>query len=207
MINRKIAISAVSIFATFALIAGGTFAFFTDVATSANNSFAAGSLTLFLDDNNETTPAAGVTDSIQLAGLAPGVGQTGFISLHNPNVSGAINIAEVAMGANITGGNNGNGDGSNLGDVTNLTVMTGSNNTCTTNPTDHTPAMATQLGGTMPLTLSELVATDYDSLPGLNVTDTYFMCLTATVDPTAPDLYQGDSLSAEFVFTGHQNVS
>lgn len=44
MLNRKIAISAISILASLALMGGATFAYFTDTKTSSDNTFASGTL-------------------------------------------------------------------------------------------------------------------------------------------------------------------
>jgi predicted ribosomally synthesized peptide with SipW-like signal peptide len=49
MINRKIAISAISIFASLALMAGATYAYFTGTATSSTNTFTAGTLKISID--------------------------------------------------------------------------------------------------------------------------------------------------------------
>ncbi len=44
--NSKIALSAISILASLALVGGATFALFSDVATSSDNTFATGTLNL-----------------------------------------------------------------------------------------------------------------------------------------------------------------
>lgn len=53
MINSRILLSAASIAAAGALVVGGTFAYFTDNATSSNNTFTSGNLDLQLSDENE----------------------------------------------------------------------------------------------------------------------------------------------------------
>lgn len=56
MINRRIAMSLFSITAALALVGGSAFAFFTDTATSQNNTFATGTLDVSITDQNEDTP-------------------------------------------------------------------------------------------------------------------------------------------------------
>ena len=204
MINRRIIASGLSIVSALAVMGGATFAFFTSTNSSTGNVFAAGDMVLQLDDNNETVTSSPIAASIGGAAMVPGgPAQGGFISLHN---NGSINMAEILLGVNQTVNNN-NGDG-NIADVFNVTVKTGDDNTCTTNPVDRTGAIATALGdGLSPLTMTELVNADYDSLPGINATGTYFLCVDSAMQSTAGDMYQGDSGTFEFVFTAHQDAS
>lgn len=50
--NKKIALSGLSIFAALALIGGATFAFFSDEETSENNTFTAGEIDLQIDNRS-----------------------------------------------------------------------------------------------------------------------------------------------------------
>jgi predicted ribosomally synthesized peptide with SipW-like signal peptide len=52
--NKKILLRSVSLFFSLALLAGATFAFFSDEGTSNDNVFAAGTLDMLLSDDNET---------------------------------------------------------------------------------------------------------------------------------------------------------
>lgn len=201
MVNRKIFLSTMSILSALVLMGGAAFAFFSNSGTSSDNVFASGSLDLKLDDNDQSfTDNVGL--SINATNLAPGGSFTDSISLHN---GGTIAIAEVELAANQTSNSN-NADGSNLADVLDLTVVTGANSTCTTGATDHTAAIALALGDNVaPLTLTEVVNADYDALPGLG--SDYWMCLTSTMRSTAGNEYQGDSITADFIFTANQDVS
>src|SRR3989338_7492546 len=152
--NRKIMFSLISIAATGILVAGATFAFFSDSATSTNNTFASGTLNLLLDDADETTPAASVTGSITASNFAPGQSVNGFISLHNP---GTLPIAEVLMTADTTETNDGS-TASDMRDVLNLTVIDddATPDTSCSGGTNLTSAIDSQVGnGTLPLTLAE----------------------------------------------------
>jgi len=52
-INTKIALSALSAVAATLLIGAGTYAYFSDIATSSSNAFSSGVLNLQLDDISE----------------------------------------------------------------------------------------------------------------------------------------------------------
>lgn len=202
--NKRIVLSVVSIVFSLTLLAGATFAFFSDVGTSTGNVFAAGVLNLQLDDADEPTPAETVTGSINttLTPLAPGQSVTGFVSLHN---GGSLPIAEVEFAADRTDTGT-----STLPGVLHLTsVKTGSNETCTTGDTDHTAAVAAGIAdGLAPITLQELIDTSgFDALPALGVGETYFLCLTTTMDATAGDEHQNTSATVDLIFTGHQDAS
>lgn len=69
--NKRILLSSVSIFASLALAAGATFAFFSDSDTSSNNVFTAGSFNLVLSDTNETA-VDNVTETWTGTGMTPG---------------------------------------------------------------------------------------------------------------------------------------
>lgn len=200
--NKRLLLSIATVVASSALVAGATFAYFTDSGTSNDNIFAAGNVDLQLDDVNEGF-ANSVTASLSSSGFAPGVSKTGWISLHN---NGSIDIAEIELGANQTA-NVDNGDASNLSNVLNLTIKTGSDNTCSTG-TDHTSAITLAIGDNVaPLTLAELEASDYDALPGLTIGSTSYLCVTETMDSAAGNNYQSDSVTDNIVLTANQDVS
>ena len=205
--NRRIAMSALSILSTLALTGGAAFAFFSDTNTSTGNTFSAGTLNLQLDDENEAFTSGSVTSSLTGTNLAPNAtSDLGFISLHN---SGTIAMAEVELGVDKTADD---ADAFLLEDVLDLTVTTGSDSTCA-GGTDQTPSIAAVVGNLlMPLTLSELVASDYDALPGLaaenaGTTDEYYVCFDATMKASAGNDYQGDTATFTFSFTGNQDAS
>lgn len=205
MINKKIAVSGLSILSSLALMAGASFALFSDANSSEDNIFSAGSLVLELDDENEVSISSSISASIGGSDMAPGDFVDGFISLHN---AGSIPMSEVIFGSTQTSTVDG-GDGSNLSDVLDLTVETGSDSTCETNNVPLTGTIAGAIGDTfLPLTLSELVASDYNALAGLAADgdpgDEYFLCLTATLEAGAGNTYQGDSVTVDFDFTGNQ---
>jgi predicted ribosomally synthesized peptide with SipW-like signal peptide len=192
--NKKIAFSMMSILTSLALMGGATFAFFSSTATSTGNVFATGSLTLLLDDNNESTPAATVTSSLG-GTLVPGSSTTGSISLHN---GGSIKIAEVNIDSAQTVTSN-----PDLAEKLNITAAKiGDDDTCVTNTVD--------VKSTFPATLALLDSdTDGIDLPGtdLNPSQKKYLCLTLTLDSATDNTYQGKTITETFTFVGHQDLS
>ena len=202
--NRKIFVSLFSIAVMAVMVGAVTYAYFSDNGTSSGNVFATGTLNLQLDDSDEgtPTPVENVSASFNGTQMAPGTSTTGFISLHN---GGSIDFAEILLGADQTANNSGD---SNLADVLNLTVLTGDDSSCASSQMNHTITIDDQIGGgNLPLTLTELNNTNYDSLPGLNAGLTKYLCVTFTMDTGASNAYQGDSITESFIFDAHQNVS
>jgi predicted ribosomally synthesized peptide with SipW-like signal peptide len=66
MINRKIAMSGLSILASLSLMAGATYAFFSDTATSSNNLFQSGTMSLQVRDDSEN-----FTDTVTASWVTP----------------------------------------------------------------------------------------------------------------------------------------
>jgi spore coat-associated protein N len=98
--NTKIALSGLSIMAAMALMAGATFAFFSDSGTSTANTFSTGTLDLKLTDADQTTQDS-VTASFG-GSLVPGSctgNQT--LSLRNSGTV-AANHAEVKVANVVT---------------------------------------------------------------------------------------------------------
>jgi spore coat-associated protein N len=194
--NKRIAFGGISIIAALALMAGATYAFFSDSATSTGNTFATGTLDLRLDDNNESTPASTITSSIGVgssAPLVPGGTVSGFISMHN---AGSITIEEVNLGATQTGTST-----PDLATMLNKTsALIGDDLTCTTNQVDVTASL--------PATLAGLNSTTVD-LPSSSIAAgaTKYLCLTYTLDPTTDDTFQGKSITETFTFIGHQSAA
>ncbi len=206
--NSKIALSAISILASLALVGGATFALFSDVATSSDNTFATGTLNLQIDDTDQSATES-VTGSIFANNFAPGQSVTSFISLHNP--VGSLPIAEVEMTADTL--ETADPDGlSDLRNVLQLAVMVDDStpdSECT-GGASVTSAIDLQVGDNVtPLTLAEFDngTDEYDALPGLLAGETKYVCFTVTFDSTAGNTYQGDVVNTTFTFTGNQDVS
>ena len=203
MINKKIVLSLLSIVSALVIVGGATFAFFSSTATSNDNIFAAGTLTLELDDEDEPTPASTVTASFGdgTTLLAPGDTQSGFVSVNN---TGTIDIDEVTM----TGlGTDTDGDGmTGALEVTDL--RSGTDSSCS-GSTDHLAGATAVFGdGAAPLTLAEFDGVDiYQGFPGVAAGGTYFICMGVTFDSGAGNVLQGDSAELDLTFTGNQDSS
>jgi len=205
MINRKIFLSGISILSALVLMGGAAFALFTSNATSSDNTFASGTLSLFVDDENEPAVDNTVTTSISASDFAPGNSVSGFISLDNAGtlpfsgIDFTIDTAETA-----DPGNN-----SDMRTVLNLTVVEDNlipDSTCT-GGADITSAIESDVGdGSSPLTLAEFDnGTDiYSEISGFGTADTRNVCFTVTFDSSAGNIYQGDAVSSTFTFTTKQ---
>jgi len=72
MMNKKIALSLLSIVSALAIVGGATFAFFSDSGTSTQNVFSSGTLDLKLSDDTPEIIQDDVTASFGASDLAPG---------------------------------------------------------------------------------------------------------------------------------------
>ena len=191
MLNKKIALSAMSILASLALLGGATFAFFSSAGTSTDNVFGTGTLTLLLDDVDDTTPAATIDASFGDSSMAPGETTSGFISMHN---DGSIDIAEVNLGATETVSST--PDLAEKLNITSAEVDTVS--TCDDDPVDVSSSFTT---------LAALNSADFD-LPSSDIAAgaTKYLCMTFELDEGTDDTYQGKSITETFTFIGHQDL-
>ena len=192
MLNKKIALSAMSILASLALLGGATFAFFSSAGTSTDNVFGTGTLTLLLDDVDDTTPAATIDASFGDSSMAPGETTSGFISMHN---DGSIDIAEVNLGATETVSST--PDLAEKLNITSAEIDTVS--TCDDDPVDVSSSFTT---------LAALNSADFD-LPSSDIAAgaTKYLCMTFELDEGTDDTYQGKSITETFTFIGHQDLS
>ena len=207
-INTKIVLNTLSIFAALTLVGAATYAYFSDVATSSNNSFGAGNLLLQLD-NNGVNYFEDVTATFAVTDFAPNESAAQEISLHN---AGTVDIAEIAMGLTSSALDDASPDGSDLRDVLLMTIVPGGTATAAncTGGSDATTAIDTAVGnnnGT--LTMTEFTGDTYNALaiPLTVGGGNDKVCIKVTMDSTAGDNYQGDSANASFIFTAHQDAS
>ncbi|OGH04591.1 MAG: hypothetical protein A2W22_04985 [Candidatus Levybacteria bacterium RBG_16_35_11] len=209
--SRRIALSILSIVASLAIVGGATYAFFSATATSSSNTFASGTLTLNLDDVNESAVDNSVIGSISASNFAPGQSVNGFVSLDNP--AGGIDIAEVEMTMDTSETADPGAD-SDLRDVLNLTVLLDDNtpDSLCSGGTDLTTTIDSQVGNNAaPLTLGEFDngTDEFDAfLTGVGLPDgtARNVCFTVTFDSGAGNIYQGDAVDTTITFTANQNV-
>ncbi len=97
MLNRKIAISLITIVAALALTAGGTFALFNSTATNAGNTFGTGALTLSIN-----TVAGTSTGVFSVASAIPGQTFNQALTLKNEgNVpASSVKVSGITLGGN-----------------------------------------------------------------------------------------------------------
>lgn len=203
--NKKIALSGISIFAALMLMGGATFAYFSDSGQSTGNTFGVGTLDLRLDDSNEITPVDNISATFNLTNIGPGDTATQEISFHN---QGSLPISEIAMELSSSKGVS---DVTDLRDKLNMKVVAGgtaSGGDCT-GGTDVTSAIDTAVGdGITPLTMTEFTGDHYDSLPiSLAPAADGKVCIRIVLDSGTGNTYQGDSATATFTFIAHQVTS
>ncbi len=112
MINRKIAMSAMSIVTALALAGGATFAFFSDTATSNDNTFSTGNADLQIT-NDETSPPtdpelpySNLIAGVSFSDIAPGFSEDKDFWLKN-NSSGdfgmdvKVDLASIVAGPDL----------------------------------------------------------------------------------------------------------
>lgn len=90
MINRRIAISAMSIVGALAIMGGATFAFFTDTAQSTGNTFSSGNADLQIAPDNNGAPGTftqNLSDAFNVANIMPGYDESHLFWLKNASAS------------------------------------------------------------------------------------------------------------------------
>jgi len=193
---KKIAASLVTIGATGALLAGATFAFFSDTGTSSGNVFSSGTLDLKLTDANETDQDS-VTASfggILNPGQCTG-NQTLF--LKNTGTIGA-NHAEVRVANVVTDTNN----DASLDMHTFLRI-----NTLTYDAADVT-SQITDLNGNGFKDLADWEGgSGLDNLALTNLNSSHPLVLDVCLDNTAGNTLQGDSVTSTFTVDLNQDLS
>ena len=197
MINKKIAMSGLSIVTALALAGGATFAFFSDTATSSNNTFSTGTLDLVLSDSNESG-AQSVTASFG-GELAPGT-CTGVQTLNLRNDgSVAADHAEVTVSNVVTDANDPADPGMHsLLRINSLTYDGGD--------------VLTQIPNVNGNTFKDLA--DWEATPGAldnlsltNLLSSHPLAIDVCLDETADNTVQGDSVVSTFTATLNQDAS
>src|SRR3989344_6263725 len=105
-LNSRILLSAASIAAAAALVVGATFAFFSDEATSQDNTFSAGNADLQIAPEGPDSPGIYVNDipapAFSASDIAPGFNQDFTFWLKN-NSSSEIGFDVTAALSDVTG--------------------------------------------------------------------------------------------------------
>lgn len=197
--NKKIAMSTLSIVTVVALVGGATFALFTDQATANDSTFASGDADLKLAlDGGAGEPAPGVfTDSIDgpdFSNLAPGFnGETTFW-LKNVSASAiSLDILADIAGVDETAGGDATED---LGD--NLMVKW----TCDTDDNgglvDNTP--------TAEFSVNDWATGGNAALGTLAAGNAIVCRMHARVPTTVGNEIEGDSVTFDALYDATQNV-
>ncbi|MBI4080867.1 MAG: hypothetical protein HY430_03810 [Candidatus Levybacteria bacterium] len=191
MINRRMAMSGLSILTALGLLAGSTLAAFSDTNTSSTNTFSTGSLDLQLSNDGTTFASGGVTATFGASNLGPGdTSPVGTLTIRNAGTLAATDI-DIAF-ANV------NSDlGTPLDAVLRVTTLTydGANILPSLTDTDSSGFIE----------LDELAA---QGLNGLALADLspadHELVMQVTMDPAADNSYQGDNVTTDLTVTLNQ---
>ncbi len=198
--NKKILLRGVSLFSSLALLAGATFAFFSDEGTSTDNVFAAGTLDLKLSDDSPETDQDDVTASFggaTFSGDALGPGECA-----DPSDLRVKNTGTVA------------------GDHVEIAAV----NTVTDAAPDATPDMDALLrletftydavAIVVPdsnvngfADLEDLATNGVDDLALTDLDTDHTINLEVCLDESADNDYQGDSVDSDWTVTLNQDAS
>jgi spore coat-associated protein N len=193
--NRKILTSGFSILASLALAGGATYATFTNLGTSSNNVFAAGTLDLKLA-NDAVTFSDDVTATWGGTNMAPnGSTVNGTLTLKN---SGTVDASFVDL------------------DFANVLTQSGSlPGSVTTNPMDKylevttldyngTDLLVSTVGDTNSngyVDLEDLAGATITNLPGITAGSTKTLSMSVKLNTNAPNDVQGDSVTTSLDVT------
>lgn len=212
-----------SVVTALAMAGGATYAFFSDVATSSNNTFSTGTLSMQVRDNNQ-----GFTDAISESfaspsNWVPGEAYTDFVCFQN---NGTVNIQDIYF--NITqSGTTGDTGLKNFINAEKVELGLATADECATagtpgvGLTDFTPLVLSRFDGTIgdadsKVTLAELITdvtgTDKDEDDLLDGEENLLppgqrlkFRVTWRFDPSATGSVSGASIITNMSFTGTQN--
>lgn len=196
LINTRIGLSLLSIAAALAIMAGATFAFFSDVSTSSNNVFSTGTLDLVLSDADESGQQS-VTASFG-GSLTPNTctgAQTLFLR-NDGTIAG--DHAEVTVGNVINDSNNdANPDMHSFLRINSLTYdgVNVTSQITDVNTNGHLDLADWAAGGGL------------DNLGLTNLGSSHPLVMDICLDDSAGNTIQGDSVTSTFTVTLNQDPS
>lgn len=180
------------------LVGGGTWAYFSDVATTTGNTFAAGTLDLGLSSNTSNTSSTGSTSATWTtpSNWAPGDNVSGTLYVNN---NGTIAMSSV----NITFSHGG------VTDNTPHTVSSWNGTTDNDNLLKMLKATTVSWNGTTDATLEgdtleQLVSASPHNLGSLPANTEYPLYIVFTFDPIATNGCQADTVDITVTLNGYQ---
>ena len=210
MLNKKIALSTMSILASLALLGGATFAFFSDAGSSSDNVFNAGTLDMELSDGNQED----LDDVAATWGLAsaPGDTFTGDLRITNTGSVDA-NHVELKFVNTVDEADSGPGTVATIpmDRVIEITTFGWDSDGNGSLETDLLAGVVDSNGNTIKDLddLENQVADDFDDLlfGGTDTAD-HVLRIAGRLHPTLTvDQHQGDSVDMDLTVTMNQNAS
>jgi predicted ribosomally synthesized peptide with SipW-like signal peptide len=221
---KKILGLTIAALLVIAMVAAGTFAYFSDTEQSTANTFTAGTLDLKVS-NNATLYLDGVSATWADANANPGMTKSGTVTLKNNGASG-INAAKVQIQfsnlvtdyINAAAVATDTGD-ANIDDISTVMEITSMHYGATDLLAQTTPGtfdnldiQAADVAGNADgiLTLDELdsvILGNLTTLGGLTANSTAAFSMTVTIPTTVTNGIQGDSVTTSVKFALFQNAS
>lgn len=196
--NKRILLSSVSVFASLALAAGATFAFFSDSGTSNDNVFTSGTFDLKLSDDTPETDQDSVTASFGGTGLAPGqclasqqlrVKNSGTIAGNHVEVRAVNTVADTGTAATP--------------DMDSYLRF----QTFNYDGADVTGQFADSNSNTFKDLNDFAASTGLDGLALTNLNTNHNIDVVVCLDSSAPNTVQGDSVDSDWTVELNQDAS
>jgi len=192
-INTRIAMSAVSIVTSLALMSGAAFAAFTAQATNTGNTFTAGTMTLLLNPTNnmsQTTPL------FTVAGFMPGQSKAALITLKN---NGSVDASHVVLHAI-----NNNPGTKDISPMLNLTLINDPSGDDTINNGNRVDPSGDDGVIAGPTVITSTGWNDFDLGFALAQAASHQIVAVVTFDSSANDTFQGANTSFDLTFQANQ---
>ena len=222
---KKILGLTIAAILVIAMVAAGTYAYFSDTETSSANTFTAGTLDLKVS-NDATTYTDGVTATWANANAAPGMTKSGTVTLKNNGASG-ITAAKVQIefanavtdyaNAAVVAADTGDANIADISTVMVITNMTyGATNlllqtvsgTFDNADIQAAASAASKTAGTIKLSeLNNVILGKLAPLAGLAANATSAFSMTVTIPTTVNNGIQGDSVTTTVTFALFQDAS
>lgn len=184
IMNRKIALSAISILSTLALVGGATFAAFSSSATNPGNTFGAGTLVL----NINGAPGSSSSPKFTIANAYPGQVETQVIVLSNSGTvpSSTTKLTSIAHSTSTS---------PDLGDKLTLELWDD------VNGDDNIDGGDVMRGSAH---ITDPAWSNIDLGFGLTAGGSHQLIARVTFDAGANDTYQGSNSTFDFNFQANQ---
>ena len=212
---------AISGLLVIGLVAGGTFAYFSDTEQSTANTFTAGTLDLKIS-NDASTYTDGVTATWADANAVPGMTKSGTVTLKNNGATGITadhveikfaNTVTNYAGAAAAAADTGDSDIADISTVMQITALSYGGTSILTAAKTYFDAVVNGGNNDGILELNELNGKTFNAttlgsaLAGLAANGTSAFVMTIAIPTTVTNGIQGDSVTTVVTFGLFQNAT